>query len=219
MAHEHEHDEELQDQEALGTSEIIADQAIATEGEEGEDKPPRLNLDVKIDTRSACERHITVTVAREDIDRYLNKEYGELMPTAHVPGFRPGHAPRKLVEHRFHKEVSGRVKGSLLMDSLAQIHEDHDLSAISEPELDLESVDVPEAGPMTFEFDLEVRPEFELPQWKGLEIEKPVRDFSAADIDAALKRILTNRGHLEPVDGPAEPGDYITTNLTFKYGD
>ena len=72
---------------------------------------------------------------------------------------------------------------------------------------------------MTFEFDLEVRPQFDLPQWKGLQIEKPVREFTDADVDQALKRILTNRGRLVPVDGPAEPGDYITTNLTFKHGD
>jgi len=102
---------------------------------------------VKIDDRSACERHITVTVAREDIDRYLNKEFSELMPAAHVPGFRPGHAPRKLVENRFRKDVVGRVKGSLLMDSLEQIHKDYDLSAIGEPELDLATVDVPDEGP------------------------------------------------------------------------
>ena len=70
--------------------------------------------------RSACERHITVTVAREDIDRYFDKEYSELMPTAQVPGFRPGHAPRKLIEHRFHKDVAERVRAALLMDSLAR---------------------------------------------------------------------------------------------------
>ena len=141
------------------------------------------------------------------------------MPAAHVPGFRPGHAPRKLVENRFRKDVVGRVKGALLMDSLSQIHDDYDLSAIGEPELDLETVEVPDEGPMTFEFDLEVRPEFEMPQWKGLQIDKPVREFTDADVDQALTRILTNRGSLTPVDRAAEAGDYITTNLTFKYGD
>ena len=160
-----------------------------------------------------------MTVSREDIDRYLDKEFSELMPDAHVPGFRPGHAPRKLVENRFRKDVVGRVKGALLMDSLSQIHDDYDLSAIGEPDLDLDTVEVPDEGPMTFEFDLEVRPQFDLPQWKGLQIEKPVREFTDADVDQALKRILTNRGSLVPVDGPAEPGDYITTNLTFKHGD
>ena len=85
-----------------------------------------------------------MAVAREDIDRYFDKEYSELMPTAQVPGFRPGHAPRKLIEHRFHKDVAQRVKSALLMDSLTQIHEEQDLSAISEPDLDLDAVEVPE---------------------------------------------------------------------------
>ncbi len=75
------------------------------------------------------------------------------MPAAHVPGFRPGHAPRKLVENRFRKNVVGRVKGALLMDSLSQIHDDYDLSAIGEPELDLETVEVPDGRP----HDLRVR--------------------------------------------------------------
>jgi trigger factor len=215
MAHTHEHDEGT-------TDELGGEQAVSVEegSEEGQEDQPKLDLQVKIDDRSACERHITVTVSREDIDRYLNKEFSELMPEAHVPGFRPGHAPRKLVEHRFRKEVGNKVKGSLLMDSLAQIHDDYDLSAISEPDLDMESIEVPETGPMTFEFDLEVRPQFDLPQWKGLKIEKPVKEFNDADVDRAMTRLLSNRGgRLEPVDAAAKPGDYITTNLTFKQGD
>jgi trigger factor len=221
MADRHEHDEEgtAATPRPFESEEIIADQAVEYEDVEGGEERPKLNLDVTIDDRSACERHITVAVSREDIDRYMNKEFSELMPAAHVPGFRPGHAPRKLVENRFRKDVVGRVKGAILMDSLSQIHDDYDLSAIGEPELDLATVEVPDEGPMTFEFDLEVRPQFDLPQWKGLRIEKPVREFSDADVDQALKRILTNRGSLVPVDGPAEPGDYITTNLTFKHGD
>jgi trigger factor len=220
MAHRDQDDAEaLENSGPIESEETIADQAVVYEEEKGEEERPRLDLDVKIDDRSACERHITVSVSREDIDRYLDKEFSELMPAAQVPGFRPGHAPRKLVENRFRKDVAGRVKGALLMDSLSQIHEDYDLSAIGEPDLDLETVEVPDKGPMTFEFDLEVRPQFDMPQWKGLRIEKPVREFTDADVDQALKRILTDRGRLVPFDGPAQPGDYITTNLTFKHGE
>jgi len=184
-----------------------------------EERAERLNLDVQIEKRSACERHITVTVPRDDIDRYYDKQFSELMPEAQVPGFRPGHAPRKLIERRFRKDVTEKIKGELLMDSLAQLSEDEDLSAISEPEIDLDSVEVPEQGSFTFEFDLEVRPEFELPKWKGLTIEKPVREISPEDVERGLQRLLANRGRLVPHDGPAEEGDYITANLTFKHDD
>ena len=102
--------------------------------------------------------------------------------------------------------MAQQVKGALLMDSLAQIHEDHELSAISEPDIDLDAVEVPDEGPMTFEFDLEVRPQFDVPKWKGLKIEKPVHEFTAEDVERALQRLLANRGRLVPLDGPAAAG-------------
>jgi trigger factor len=191
----------------------------ATAEAEGEEKEQPLSLEVKVDNRSTCERHVTVAIAREDIDRYFDKEFSELMPTAHVPGFRPGRAPRKLVEARFRKDIADKVKGELLMNSLAQVNEDQKLSAISEPDFDFGAVEIPDEGPLTFEFDIEVRPEFDMPKWKGLVIEKPVREFSDADVSQTLESILARRGRLVPFAGAAEAGDYITTNLTFKHGD
>lgn len=182
-----------------------------------EQAPAKLNLDVKIEPRGACQRHITVTIAREDIERYFNDAFSELMSSAAVPGFRAGRAPRKLVEARYRKDVVGQVKGSLLVDSMSQVTEDHNLAAISEPDFDAEAIEVPDEGPMTFEFGIEVRPEFDLPQWKGLSVERPVREISKADIDRQLERTLASRGRLVPCDRAAQPGDYIVTNLTFQH--
>jgi trigger factor len=199
-------------------SEQLPDEETAENVEQEEAKEP-LKLEVDIQNRSTCERHIKVTIPREDIERYFDNEFSELMPTAQIPGFRQGRAPRKLVETRFRKDVSEKVKTLLLSDSLAQIHEEQKIAAISEPDLDLDAVEIPAEGPLTFEFNMEVRPEFALPKWKGLKIDKPVREISDADVDEALHNVLANRGRLVPFDGAAEPGDYITVNLTFKDGD
>jgi trigger factor len=72
---------------------------------------------------------------------------------------------------------------------------------------------------MTFEFDLEVRPRFETPKWKGLRLERPVHEFSAADISAALENMLARYGRLVPHEGAAELGDFVTCNLTFRHED
>jgi trigger factor len=191
--------------------ELVADEAAETE-------PQKLNLSIKVDKPSACQRHITVTIPRDEIERYYDKGFSEMMDTANVPGFRAGRAPRKLVEARFRKEVSEQVKGSLLMDSMTQITEDESFSAISEPDFDPLAVTLPDDGPMTFEFDLEVRPEFDLPEWKGLKIERPIREFSKKDVDKRVEQVLARHGRLIPFDGPAAAGDYITCNLTFKNG-
>ncbi len=204
-------DNELVDQQAADGEKV--------EGEEGAEEKPKLELQVKMEERSACERHITVGVSREDIDRYFDQEFSELMNSAQVPGFRPGHAPRKLVETRFRKDVGERVKSTLLMDSIAQLSEEQKLAAISEPDFDLESIELPKEGPLTFEFDLEVRPEFAMPKWKGLSIERPVREFTEADVDAAMSNLLARYGQLVPKDEPAVTGDYVTVNLSFRHGE
>ncbi len=63
---------------------------------------PKLNQKVEINDVGPCKKHIKVTIEREDIENRLNDKFKELMSDASVPGFRPGKAPRKLVERRFH---------------------------------------------------------------------------------------------------------------------
>jgi trigger factor len=196
------------DDEAGGVDEP-SDVAAQAEAEK-----PKLQLEVAVTSPSACERHVTVTVSREDIDRYVNDAVGEMMPTAAVPGFRIGRAPRKIVEHRFRDEVTEQVKRTLLLDSLGQISEEQQFSAISEPDFDLDAVEVPKEGPMTFEFTIEVRPEFDMPQWKGLKLQRPVREFSDQDVDQQIEQMLARYGQLVPYEGAASEGDYLTLNIT-----
>ncbi|HEY1066499.1 MAG TPA: trigger factor, partial [Pirellulales bacterium] len=192
--------------------------AAATATEE-QQAPPRLNLDVTIEKISACERSVAVSVPREDIDRYFANAYNELETSAAIPGFRPGKAPRKLIENRFRKEVAPQVKSSILVDSLTQLSSEQKLAAIGEPDLDVESVELPTDGPLTFNFKIEVRPEFDLPEWKGLEIERPTREILDADVTERLNDVLASKATVEPKSGPAAAGDLVDVVITTKLGD
>ena len=178
-----------------------------------------LKLDIAIDKISACERRVRVSIPREDIDRYRDDALGEMMPAAHLPGFRPGRAPRRLVSSRFKSELSDQIRSKLLADAMTQVSDQQKLSPISEPELDVNDVIVPADGPMTFEFKIEVRPEFDLPEWKGLSIRRPSRTISAADVDESLGNLLRERARFVPHAGPAKLGDLIVANLRFLDGD
>ncbi|MCG8585743.1 MAG: trigger factor, partial [Pirellulales bacterium] len=201
-------DDDLQDDLGEDTATAVEEQGA---------EPQRLDLDVDIDKAGACQRHVTVTVSRADIERYFDDEFSDLVTKAEVPGFRAGRAPRKLVESRFRKEVGDSIKGKILMDSLGQISEEEKLSAISEPDIDLESVEVPDDGPMTFEFDLEVRPEFDIPDWKGLAVERPVHEFTDADVDTQIKKILGRYGKMAPTKGAVEADDFVICDLEFVH--
>ncbi len=185
--------------------------------QENAEKQPKLNLHVEIEKPSACERRITVRVSREDIERYFNKEFSELMPEAQVPGFRPGRAPRRLVEKHFRKQIGEKVKAQLLYDSVEQINADFQLTPISEPSIDIDAVELPDEGEMVYEFEIEVRPEFDLPQWKGLKLRVPQREVSDADVEYYLMRLLENHGRLVPCDGPAQLENSIVCDVVFRH--
>ncbi len=181
------------------------------------DKKP-IRLEVSVASPQACLREIVVTIPEGEIQRYRDDAFSELVPEAQVPGFRAGRAPRKLVEKQFKDRIDDQVKGALLMDSLAQVTEEQDFSAISEPDFDYESIELPETGDFKYQFRLEVRPEFDTPDWDGLEISKPVEQIGEAEVQEALERVLARYGASEATEEPAAMGDTLLLTGEFKDG-
>lgn len=181
-----------------------------------EEKQP-LQLDVKVEKPESCVRDVIVTIPSGEVQRYLKDAYDELVPEAQVPGFRAGRAPRALVEKQFKDRVVEQVKGSLLMDSLAQVTETDEFSAIGEPNFDYNAIKVPDEGDFKFQFKIEVRPEFDTPDWQGIQLTKPVEETTEAEIDEALRRVLSRYAKLEPSEEPADQGDKILLTAKFSY--
>jgi trigger factor len=198
------------------STETQAESLVGESGNGGGEASKRLNITHKVDHRSACERHVTVVVPREDIDRYIKAAFDDLRGKAEIPGFRPGRAPRKLVESRFKERVSDQVKSELLMDSMGQLSDDQVFTAIGEPDFDVASLTLPETGPFTFEFNIEVRPEFNLPKWQGLKLKKLVANFSESDVSTHMSRLLSRFGTRVTTSNPAEVEDTLEANLVAK---
>jgi len=177
---------------------------------------PKLDLSVEITDAGPCKKHLKVAIAESDIERQYTESLGSIRRDAAVPGFRPGRAPKTLVNKRFRKEVQGQVKSALLMAALEQIDEDHKINPISQPNLDLEAITLPDGGPLEFEMDVEVQPEFALPSYKALSVNRPVREIAEKDVDAQLTSFLERYAQLVPkLEGGAELGDQITADLKF----
>jgi trigger factor len=194
--------------------------AAPEEGAEKEKEPEKLHQTVEMKDVGPCKKHIKVTVERGDIDKRLNEKFGELVKEANVPGFRPGKAPRSLITRRFQKDVIDQVKGELLLASLEQLAEDHDVAPLSTPNLDPKGIVIPKEGPFVYEFEVEVRPQFDLPQYRGLKLTRPVRTFTDDDVAREETRILARYGQLVPKEeGDAQVGDYLIVDMTTRLGD
>ena len=204
--------------DVVTTDETVEDQ-VEEAASESEDDEDRLDIAVEVKEVGAGERHVVVTVSAADIEKYKDEAYSDLMPKAQIPGFRIGRAPRKLVESRFKSDIVDQVKGSLIMDAMSQVTDEQDFSAISEPDFNFEAVQMPEDGDLTFEFNVEVRPEFELPEWMGLDLEKVVHEFSDEEVDERAAELLQRYGNVEDVEGTVEAGDTVNISITFQDGD
>jgi trigger factor len=175
----------------------------------------KLSLKVDIESNGPCRKHVRVVVPREDIDHFRGKAIKDVSESAAVPGFRVGKVPDKLVERRFKKEIVDQVRQQVLLTSLEQLADDHKLDPINEPNFDVESLVLPDDGDFEYEFDIEVRPDFELPNYTGLKIRRPVKDITDADIDAYQEKFLAPYGALTDTQQPAQSGDFVEADFAF----
>ncbi|WP_020472135.1 trigger factor [Zavarzinella formosa] len=183
----------------------------------------KLPQQVEITDAGPCKKHVKITVGREVIDGRFKEKYDDLYKGggAQLPGFRPGKAPRKIVERKFKSAVQEEVRREVLMASLQQLAEDSNLAPLAPPNLNPEQLVLPEEGPFVYEFDVEVRPEFDLPEYKGMKLKKPVHTFTEKEITAEKQRYLENFGELKdkPEGSTVELNDLIVTSLKTYDGD
>lgn len=156
---------------------------------------------------------LSVEVDESEVDRALDDTVRRLSQQVRVPGFRPGHVPRKVLEARMGgaEALRRQAISDVLPDLYAQAVAETELDPIAAPEIDLTSGD--DAGPLTFDAVVEVRPTVSVAGYAGLVVTVPRPEVSDADVDAQIDRLREQSGELEVVGRPATDGDYATVDL------
>ena len=180
-------------------------------------------MDVTVEDVAACRKKLTITFPREEIDQKFAARFTELEREALVPGFRPGRAPRRLIEKRFRDAVTEEVRVKLVAEGFEKAIEEQDLDVIGDPDVDPDKIDLPEEGEMTFSIELEVRPEFDLPEDYSQipldEVEQP--EVTDESVEVALARLREEHGRLEAAEegGEVRDNDILTCDLAIQAGD
>jgi trigger factor len=180
----------------------------------------KLAQEVKIEDVGPARKKIRIEIPAERIAEKIQGNYEELQAEAAVPGFRRGRAPIRLLEKRFGKDVKSEVKTQLLGESYSQVIEENDFRVLGEPDIkDAESIELPEEGALSFEVEIEVVPEFELPDLAGLKIQKKLFEVTDEQVEAEIDRYCEMQGKPAAIDGDIEPGDYITADIEVRTED
>ena len=167
-------------------------------------------------TRKEIKIHIEPQQVREAYDR-VSERYAK---AATVPGFRKGHAPRSVIRTRFKSEIRGEVLRELVPDAVSGAIGEHSLAAIGEPDIQLDNTEGLEKfgeEPIKVNVGVEVLPEIELGEYKGLGVTRKQRPIGDADVQQMIDAWRDASATLEPVeDRPSQIGDTVTVNLVGK---
>ncbi|MHC6230671.1 trigger factor [Arthrobacter sp. MMS24-T111] len=160
---------------------------------------------------------LNVEVPFEELKPSIDSAYKTVASQIQVPGFRKGKVPAKLIDQRVGR---GYVLETAINDGLngwyqAAVQESG-IRPLSRPEVEITEVPDPSAtdGGLKFAAEVDVRPEIELPDYAGIEVQVAAAESSEADVDKALDELRGRFGTLKSVDRPAADGDFLTIDIT-----
>ena len=156
---------------------------------------------------------LSVEIDETEIDEALDGVLRRLSREVRVPGFRPGKVPRRVIEARMGGAAA--LRGEALREALpafyARAVTDTEVDPIDQPEIDITSGD--DAGPVSFEAVVMVRPTVAIPGYQGLVVSLPSLEVTDDEVTSQLDRLRATSGELVEVGRPAQDGDQLTIDI------
>jgi len=194
-------------------------------------------MQVKVEDLSAVKKVLHIEIPEKDVVNELDKAYKDLKKNAKVKGFRPGKTPRTVLERLYKKDVNADVSSKLIQESLIDAIKEAELKIVGRPEIEPPIADG--KGPYKYDATVEIEPEIEAVDFKGLTLKKNLYKVNAEEIDTQLKMLQKNLAQQKTLeeDRPAQEGDFVlidyegfkdgkpfaetqkTENFTLKIGD
>ena len=164
-----------------------------------------------------CKHSIEVSIPVDAIDAETAKVAGDFQKKMRMPGFRPGKAPLSLVKKNLESDIRSKVVENLIPRYLDKQFEQEQLKVVSRP--DILDVHFTPGEPMVFKAEFEVAPQFELGEYRGLEVPYAEPVVTDADVQERLESMRQSRATYANVDPrPLEDGDFSLISLESTSG-
>jgi trigger factor len=182
---------------------MTADTDTVLESEAGD-------LRVAVTEESPTRKTLEIEIAEKRVKKAFDRAYKDLRRQANVKGFRPGKAPRSVLERLYGASIPAEIERSLIVETLQQAVELSTLQPLVEPAVESES---PEAGSsFTYKARLELKPEIELPDLEGLPGKRPSADVGEDEVLTQLEELRERNAPIieEPEGTAADEGHFVT---------
>ena len=165
---------------------------------------------------------LDVEVSFEELKPSIAEAYKTIATQVQVPGFRKGKVPNQLIDQRVGR---GHVLETAINSGLNGWYQEavieNKLIPLSRPEVEITEVPDPSGteGVVKFHVELDIRPEIELPDYEGIEVEVAALEATDEDTETALDELRGRFGTLKVEDRPAAEGDFVSINIDAKIDD
>lgn len=183
------------------------------------DETNEIKAIVKVEDAGPAKKKLSIEIPAELIAAKVGENYDSLQADAQIPGFRKGRAPMRLLEKRFGNDIQSDVCRQVVGEGYQQAVEDNDFRVLGDPDIKgMDDLELPAEGSLSYEVEIEVVPEFELPELKDLEINKPMFEVSDEDVTAEFDRY--REMYAQPKETEAASfDDYLTADIVVKTKD
>jgi trigger factor len=165
-----------------------------------------------VETLNPTRVRLTVEVPFEELKASLDAAYKKINQQVTVPGFRKGKIPARVIDQRFGR---GAVLEEAVNDALPRLYqnavEEGELSPLGQPEVDITELKDNEL--LAFTAEVDVRPEIEIPDYSGIEVEVDAAEITEEDIDKSVEQLRERFASTTVVERPAAEGDVVKIDL------
>lgn len=171
-------------------------------------------MKVNVENAGPCRKKISVEFSAEEVDNEYGSSLKYYLRHGTVKGFRPGKAPEAMIRRAYDKQILSVLKDHLLATGFQQAMKEHKLQTVAE--YDLQQSTLASGQPFSFSLVVDVAPEFELPEYKGIEVDAKKIEIADEAVTQALNDYLKSLGQYEDVTEPlpVEIEDIVAVDYT-----
>jgi trigger factor len=162
-------------------------------------------VQVTVERTQPCQARVSFTVPANEFESEFNKAVADFGQRVRMKGFRPGKVPADVVRKMQGPQLRHDVAVRFVQKAYEQAVTENKLRPFQHPQLDIGEVLY--GADFTRQFDLNLRPEFELGQYKGLEIESALPPILDEEVEQAIEQARKNQAHPEPAGDAGLPED------------
>jgi trigger factor len=166
---------------------------------------------VNVKEDKAWKRTLEIEIPAEKVNGEFEKVFKEYKSKVKIKGFRPGKAPMEMIKKRFKEAAAKDVLESLVPPAYEDALKQKNINPVTTPKITDIEIDLD--SPLKFKAEIEIMPEIEVKDYKGILITKKEVQTTDEDVDKNLKILQEKNAVLKPTDREAQDGDYLLVDL------